>query len=73
MPAAGLEVSRLYLAEGDEEHTKDKRGLQDTDGLVDKAARAFKKGKTRVDEVEHHAHKHGDGEGPVLVEAEEGS
>ena len=44
MPAAGPEVGRLDLAEGDEEHAEDERRLQYPDESVDGMACALEEG-----------------------------
>ena len=61
MPAAGLEVGRLDLAEGDKQHGEDKQRLQDAYRAVDQMARTLEEGEAGVYEIEHYAHHHGDG------------
>ena len=71
MPAAGLEVGGFDLAEGDKQHSEDERGLQYTDDFIDGMTGTPEAGDAGVDEVEDYTQKHGDGQCPVLVEAEE--
>ena len=60
MPAARLKVGGLDLAEGDEEHTEDERGLQYPDKTVDGMAGALEEGQVGLYEIEHHTHHHRD-------------
>ena len=61
MPSAGLQVGGLNLAEGDEQHGKDERRLQDANKAIGHVAGAPEEGNAGVYKVEHYAHHHGDG------------
>ena len=71
VPAAGLQVGGLYLAEGDKQHAEDECGLQYANQLVGDVAGASEEGKAGVDKVEHYAHEHRDGQRPILIETED--
>lgn len=66
VPCAGLQVVRVNLAEGDEEHGKDKQRLQDCDTCQCERFERGKQGEVGESQVADNACQHGDRKSPDL-------